>query len=40
VQVQTVTPYLGLSFAWQNILVAAATIGAVCIYAVARRRRA
>jgi ribose transport system ATP-binding protein len=40
VQVQTVTPYLGLSFAWQNILVALATIGAVCVYAVARRRRA
>jgi ribose transport system ATP-binding protein len=40
VQVQTVTPYLGLSFAWQNILVAGATIGAVCVYAVARRRRA
>jgi len=39
-QVQTVTPYLGLGFAWQSILVAFATIGAVCIYAVARRRRA
>ncbi|MET0885093.1 MAG: ATP-binding cassette domain-containing protein, partial [Mycetocola sp.] len=40
VQVQTATPYLGLSFAWQNILIAAVTIGAVCVYAVARRRRA
>jgi ribose transport system ATP-binding protein len=40
VQVQTATPYLGLSAGWQNILVAVVTIVAVCVYSIARRRRA
>jgi ribose transport system ATP-binding protein len=40
VQVQTATPYLGLSPGWQQILVAVVTIVAVCVYSLARRRPA
>jgi ribose transport system ATP-binding protein len=39
-QVRTVTTFLNLNDAWQNILLAVVTVGAVFVYSVLRRRRA
>ena len=38
-QVRTVTTFLNLNDAWQNILLAIVTVGAVFVYSVLRRRR-
>jgi ribose transport system ATP-binding protein len=37
-QVRSVTTFLSLSDAWQNILLAVVTIGAVFVYSIARHR--
>lgn len=39
-QVRTATTFLGLNDAWQNILLAVVTVGAVFMYSIVRRKRA